>query len=112
MPAGVLGWSIDEVDGGAALDPIALFHGYEQLASACLTTCFILSQREAAIRHLKAMADDSLRHVLLRPLAAGSEFATVGLSQLTTSRQHRQPTLVARELGDKFLLDGTIPWVT
>jgi butyryl-CoA dehydrogenase len=112
VQAGVLGWNIDKADGGTALAGIDLLNGYEQIASACLTTCFILSQRESAVRHLKNMADESLRRELLRTLAAGDSFATVGLSQLTTSRQHQGPVLVARDMGGTFLLDGTIPWVT
>jgi butyryl-CoA dehydrogenase len=110
--AGVLKWSIDQADGGAALDPIALLDGYELLASACLTTCFILSQRASAIRHLKNMPNEELRHTLLSGLASGKSFATVGLSQLTTSRQHQRPALTANEVGDKYILNGNIPWVT
>jgi len=45
-------------------------------------------------------------------LAAGETFATVGISQLTTSRQHGKPALAAREHGDAFILDGYAPWVT
>ncbi len=38
---------------------------------------------------------------------------SVGLSQLTTSRQHQAPALVATPLGtDRYRLDGVIPWVT
>jgi butyryl-CoA dehydrogenase len=94
--AGVLGWSIGREHGGAGLLSPALLAGYEQLASACLTTCFVLSQRDAAVRRIEASANESLRHELLAPLARGERFATVGLSQLTTSRQHLKPTLVGR----------------
>jgi alkylation response protein AidB-like acyl-CoA dehydrogenase len=110
--AGVLGWSIGREDGGSGCTSTALLAGYEQLASACLTTCFILSQRDAAVRRIDASANESLRRELLGPLARGERFATVGLSQLTTSRQHQKPTLVARSVGDAFVLDGVIPWVT
>ena len=36
----------------------------------------------------------------------------MGLSQLTTSRQHQAPALAAVPQGAGFLLDGVIPWVT
>src|SRR5205814_9882319 len=37
----------------------------------------------------------------------------VGLSQLTTSRQHTSPSLTATPLGpQRYRLDGVIPWVT
>lgn len=110
--AGFLGWSISADSGGAALPYGQLLEGYEQLASACLTTCFILSQRESAIRHVKNLAQERLRRQLLEPLVDGRAFVTVGLSQLTTSRQHQRPTLMARARGDSFLFNGTIPWVT
>jgi alkylation response protein AidB-like acyl-CoA dehydrogenase len=110
--AGVLGWSIGRDQGGAGLAPPALLAGYEQLASACLTTCFILSQRDAAVRRIDQSANQGLRSELLGPLARGERFATVGLSQLTTSRQHVKPALVARGVGDSFVFDGAIPWVT
>ena len=36
----------------------------------------------------------------------------MGLSQLTTSRQHQAPVLTAAETAGGFRLDGIIPWVT
>jgi alkylation response protein AidB-like acyl-CoA dehydrogenase len=110
--AGVLRWCISAAYGGDDLDSVELLCGYEQLASACLTSCFILSQREAACRRLRDSANEGLRRRLLPDLAQGRSFATVGLSQLTTSRQHVQPTLVATRAGESFVLNGTIPWVT
>jgi butyryl-CoA dehydrogenase len=110
--AGVLGWSISPKYDGVGLDTVAILEGYEQLASACLTTCFLLSQREAAVRRIADMGSDSLRSELLPSLARGESFATVGLSQLTTSRQHGAPALRARTTSDGFVLDGTVPWVT
>jgi butyryl-CoA dehydrogenase len=110
--AGVPGWCIPQEDGGQGLHGVELLEKYESLAAACLTTCFILSQRDAACRRICDSANEVLRRELLPPLASGERFATVGLSQLTTSRQHVQPTLLARTVGDAFHLDGTIPWIT
>jgi alkylation response protein AidB-like acyl-CoA dehydrogenase len=110
--SGVLGWAIPTEHGGTNRDDLAQLEGHEALASACLTTCFILSQRDSAVRHLRNFARPELARELLRPLACGGRFATVGLSQLTTSRQHRQPALRARLEADRLVLDGVIPWVT
>jgi butyryl-CoA dehydrogenase len=109
---GALQWAIPKKYGGSEAETSPFLSGNEHLAGACLTTCFILSQRDAAVRRLLAAGNETLRQELLPPLAAGDCFATVGLSQLTTSRQHGQPVLVAREDGDGFRLDGSIPWVT
>jgi alkylation response protein AidB-like acyl-CoA dehydrogenase len=110
--AGVLGWTIPAVYGGTELSPLDLLEGYRQLAGACLTTCFLLSQRDAAVRRLRDGGRDELCRRLLPSLARGETFVTVGLSQLTTSRQHTRPALSARAEGDRFVLDGSMPWVT
>jgi alkylation response protein AidB-like acyl-CoA dehydrogenase len=110
--AGVLAWSVPAAHGGAGLPPAELLAGYERLAGACLTTAFILTQREGAVRRLLAGSNTALAASWLPALARGERFATVGLSQLTTSRQHQAPALRATADGAGFHLDGLIPWVT
>jgi alkylation response protein AidB-like acyl-CoA dehydrogenase len=110
--ADVLKWSIPPGFGGAGKTYGQLLHGYEVLAGACLTTCFLLSQREAAVRRLRDGDNERLSRDLLPGLARGEHFATVGLSQLTTSRQHVQPSLRAQLTADALILEGSIPWVT
>jgi alkylation response protein AidB-like acyl-CoA dehydrogenase len=94
------------------LDSEALLEGYGRLAAACLTTCFLLSQRDAACRRLRDSGHEELCAELLPALAEGQSFATVGLAQLTTSRQHVRPVLTARPHGNGLVLDGVMPWVT
>ncbi len=109
---GALRWCIPPQYEGVGLTGVDLLEGYEALAGACLTTCFLLSQRDAACRRLRDSGNETLCAELLPALARGEHFTTVGLSQLTTSRQHVKPTLVA-SFGDAGLIvDGTIPWVT
>jgi butyryl-CoA dehydrogenase len=110
--AGVLAWSIPVDRGGEGRDAHEQLHGHETLAGACLTTAFLLSQREAAVRRLCDCANENLRRSLLPRLAEGETFATVGLSQLTTSRQHQSPALAARHIGADWIFSGAIPWVT
>src|SRR5947209_7390162 len=110
--AGVLAWSIAPEYGGLGRHGVDLLEGYERLAGACLTTCFILSQRDAACRRLRDSGHEKLCGELLPPLARGERFVTVGLSQLTTSRQHTAPSLTARATASGLRLDGTVPWVT
>ena len=110
--AGALQWAIPAEYGGAGLTSGELYQAYQELAGGCLTTCFILSQRDAAARRIREFGHEELRRELLRPLACGGKFATVGLSQLTTSRQHSLPPLLARPSGDGFVLEGVIPWVS
>jgi alkylation response protein AidB-like acyl-CoA dehydrogenase len=107
-----LRWGVPAAYGGEGVGYGDLLSSYESLAGACLTTCFILSQRDAACRRLRDSGNETLCRELLPALACGERFATVGLSQLTTSRQHVRPTLEARESRLGLLVEGTIPWVT
>jgi alkylation response protein AidB-like acyl-CoA dehydrogenase len=110
--AGVLTWSIPKAHGGMEKSAVELLAAYHHLAAACLTTCFILSQREAAARRIIDQGSDAIRRELLPPLARGETFTTVGLSQLTTSRQFGKPAMCVTETGDKLVFDGAMPWVT
>lgn len=110
--AGGLRWSIPKVYGGEGLGGADLLQRYESLAGACLTTCFLLSQRDAACRRLLAGGNERLCRELLPGVAWGEKFITVGLAQLTTSRQHTKPAVTARQVSDGFLINGVIPWVT
>ena len=109
---GVPGWAIAPELGGQGLPPAALLSGYERLASACLTTSFLLSQREGAVRRIVEYGSEAIHRTWLPALARGERFVTVGLSQLTTSRQHQSPAVSAAPTGAGYRLDGVIPWVT
>jgi butyryl-CoA dehydrogenase len=106
-------WSIPRAFGGADWATADLLTAYESLAASCLTTAFILSQRDAAIRRIVGFAPPAFKEQTLPRLATGEWFTTIGLSQLTTSRQHVQPSLLITETSsDKFVLNGEVPWVT
>src|SRR5438552_107185 len=109
---GAPAWCLPPRHGGRGLEGVPLLEGYARLAAADLTTCFLLSQRDAACRRLRDSGNEGLCAELLPALARGETFATVGLAQLTTSRQHGRPALTARPHGDGFVLDGVMPWVT
>jgi alkylation response protein AidB-like acyl-CoA dehydrogenase len=109
---GALRWCIPQEFGGEGWSGTKLLSGYEELAGACLTSCFILSQRDAACRRLRDSGNSFACQEILPCLARGEQFATVGLSHLTTSRQHLHPTLTAKLKPGKLIVDGTMPWVT
>jgi alkylation response protein AidB-like acyl-CoA dehydrogenase len=110
--SGALRWGIPAEYGGEGWTSSRLLEGYEQLAQACLTSCFILSQRDAACRRILGSSNRFACQELLPALARGERFTTVGLSHLTTSRQHLQPALTAQLHSDKIVLNGVMPWVT
>jgi alkylation response protein AidB-like acyl-CoA dehydrogenase len=109
---GAMRWCIPTQYGGDGLKGVDLLANYQELAGACLTTCFILSQRDAAVRRFLDSGNKPLCARFLPSLARGELFATVGLSQLTTSRQHQRPPFLVRIEGDSLILDGFVPWVS
>lgn len=109
---GAFRWAVPIEQGGEDLSAIELHFRYEALASASLTTALILSQRDSAVSLIDGATDWPLRSQTLSDLSGGDPFATVGIAQLTTSRQGGQPALKATPADDGYLLNGLIPWST
>jgi alkylation response protein AidB-like acyl-CoA dehydrogenase len=110
---GVFEWFLEPEWGGQRWDQEAVARGYLELSRACLTTTFIITQRTGACRRIATCDSFELKSALLPDLATGERFATVGISHLTTSRQHvRTPALQARRVEGGYRFDGYSPWVT
>ncbi|WP_165063642.1 acyl-CoA dehydrogenase family protein [Paludisphaera rhizosphaerae] len=111
--AGVMRWSVPAEFGGDECPRPLLVQRYARLAEASLTAVFILSQHDAAVRRLLTVADRPRAADWLRSIAEGLTMATVGISQLTTSRRLGARPMTATALGDgRYRLDGAMPWVT
>src|ERR1700733_1865518 len=109
---GAMRWAVPLEFGGEELSPIELHFRYETIASASLTTALILTQRDSAVSLLAAAESSRLRSELLPRLANNEMFTTVGIAQLTTSRQRGAPALRAIPIEGGYRLDGEIPWAT
>jgi len=111
--SGVYRWFVPETAGGLQWSSAEIVEGYIRLSSSCLTSAFVLTQRVAALKRICASPNAKLRERLMPGLLSGQETATVGISHLTTSRQHTgKPALRAVELAAGFQVDGMSPWVT
>ncbi len=110
---GVFEWFLEREWGGQHWDQEQIIRGYLELSRACLTTTFVITQRSGACRRIATCDNEELKALLLPDLATGKRFATVGISHLTTSRQHlKTPVLRAERVPGGFLFDGFSPWVT
>lgn len=109
---GVLAAFVPTDSGGTGAPEPAIIDTLVAIATSCLTTALALSQWAAAVRII-ATGPPRVRDALLPSLACGDTFTTIGISQLTTSRQHlSRPVLMARRDADGWQLDGLCPWVT
>lgn len=111
--AGVFGWQIPRRWGGSERTESDLLRGYLELADACLTSAFILTQFNAAVLKLATCGQEGLQDAWLPRLARGECFTTVGISHLTTSRSRGPgPAVLAQAVESGYRLSGRVPWVT
>lgn len=111
--SGVLEWFHQPEWGGQGWNAEQLTNGYLMLSQACLTTAFVLTQRTGACQRIEGSPNRGFSAEWMPRLISGEAFATVGISHLTTSRQHLTgPTLRATESKSAFVIDGYTPWVT
>lgn len=111
--AGVMSWGLPEEFGGREVSSVEMQDGLRHLSSACLVSTFILTQRNAACQRIATSSNVSECHRLLPGLLSGELFATVGISHLTTSRQHlRAPSVSVQCVRGGYLLNGVVPWAT
>ncbi len=109
---GVLAAFVPADCGGTAAGEPATIDVLLTLASTCLTTALAVSQWAAAIKIITT-APPNVRATILPALARGEICATVGVAQITTSRQHLgRPALLASRDDEGWRLDGLCPWVT
>lgn len=111
---GVLARFIPEDCGGvktAGISPAESLTILTAAARHCLTTALALSQWVAAVQ-IMAAADLPVRQQLLEGFASGQRFATIGISQLTTSRRHASRPPMVATLRERWALNGLCPWVT
>lgn len=110
---GVFEWFLPQQWGGQGWSDADVIRGYLKLAAGCLNTTFVITQRTGACRRIAQCENGPLKDRLLGDLVSGRSFATVGVSHLTTSRQHlSRPVLRAEIEADAFVLNGICPWVT
>lgn len=111
--AGVFEWFLPQPWGGQGWQEPAITQGMIALGASCLTTTFVLTQRNAACVRLASSPNARFRRDFGPGLCDGSIFPTVAISHLTTSRQHvAKPAMQATVSAHGFRLEGYSAWVT
>lgn len=108
-------WNIPAEYGGDELPAAEMMQLYRQLSRGSLLLTFILTQRNAACQRIITSDNTSLAEELLPRLCRSELFATVGISHLTTSRQHLSTPAVqvtSDPESDGYLMNGIIPWAS
>ncbi|MCP4249304.1 MAG: hypothetical protein GY778_19860 [bacterium] len=105
-------WGIPKVYGGDEFGSVEMIERLEAVAGGSLTAVLIYTQHDAAADLIVRGDNDRLRDRLGPRLAAGELLLTVGISQLTTSRQGGEPAMKVTWDGSTATFDGLMPWVT
>ncbi len=113
VAAGAHRWALPAQFGGEGCDRPTLIRRYARVSEGSLTAAFVLTQHDAAVRRLVPAAGRGRVDGWLRDIGDARAFATVGISQLTTSRRHGATALIASPSAEGgYRLDGVMPWVT
>ena len=80
--AGLFRWGMPVEFGGLVVETPQMLAGYIELSRLCLTTAFILTQRDAACHRLANSPNALIRQTLLPEHCSGQSLATVGISHL------------------------------
>jgi butyryl-CoA dehydrogenase len=115
---GATRWVLPRDLGGDELSPLELHMKYERIAAASLTAALILTQRDAAADLIASSPREGPQGPTTAALLTGTNYVTVGIAQLTTSRQGGPPALRATPVdpgassGPAYRVEGVIPWCT
>src|SRR5262249_53577524 len=100
--AGVMRCAVPAEVGGTDEPAVEIHLRYEKIATASLATALILSQRDSACGLIDGAKDSPLRGPMLSSLAQNEWFTTVGIAQLTTSRQRGAPAMLCTRVEDAW----------
>jgi len=110
--SGSFGNVIARSHGGNETPPLDQLKSYQAIGAGSITAALILTQHDAACELLSDCDNAAMAADVLAKCASGEALATVGISQLTTSRRHSGVALRAIPTGDGYVLNGVMPWVT
>ncbi len=100
---------------GLKVEPKRQLEMYEAVARGDVSAALILTQHDGACELLLGCDNQDLAQTVLTDIAKNNAIATVGISQLTTSRRGSGSAMMAvsspKHVGG-YRLSGVMPWVT
>lgn len=108
------GWpfAVPRAWGGDGLTAGQQLEVYQAIARGDVSVALIITQRDGAIDLIASGDNETLKRELLPRYARGQRFTTVGISQITTSRQGGKPAMTVTPTGDELIFSGVMPWAT
>jgi len=110
---GVMGLTIPEKWGGAAMDYVCYSIAVEEISKVCASTGTIFSAHlslcSAPIEHY---GNDEQKEKFLRPLAEGSKLGAFALSEPGNGSDAAAMRTLAVEDGDDYILNGSKAWIS
>ena len=104
--------SLVDFESSIACKPLDHLRFYATVAYHSLTDAFLMTQRHAALRRILTSPNPRASDLIATHSNSG-RWISVGISHLTTSRQHlARPAVLANRIPGGWSICGTVPWVT
>src|SRR5579872_184748 len=110
---GIMGMSVSEQYGGAALDTLSTVLALEELSKADAGVGVTVSVHAGLItRIIETFAREEIKRAYLPKMCAGEWLGAFALTEAESGSDASSLRTLARRDGDDFILDGTKQWVT
>jgi acyl-CoA dehydrogenase len=110
---GLMGVKIPEAYGGTGLDNLAYAISIEELARGCASHALVAAVHGSLFAMpLLEYGTEEQKQRFLPPICSGEKMAAYSLSEANSGSDAASLSLLAKEDGDSFILNGTKLWVT
>ncbi|MDZ4676965.1 MAG: acyl-CoA dehydrogenase family protein [Oligoflexia bacterium] len=110
---GVLGITVGDQYGGAAMDTVAATIVIEEIGAVCASTALsYLAHSILAVHNLHANGNDLQKKKYLPKLCSGEWIGGMGMSEPGAGSDALGMQTKAERKGDKYILNGTKMWIT
>jgi butyryl-CoA dehydrogenase len=110
---GLLGVAIPQEWGGAGMDTVSYALALEEISRACASTGVIMSVNNSLVCDpILRFGSEAQKKSFLVPLASGKKLGCFALSEPEAGSDAAALKTVARQQGDRYILDGTKNFIT
>jgi butyryl-CoA dehydrogenase len=110
---GLMGLTVSEDLGGTGLDALAYAVGLEEISRGCASAGVIMSAHNSLyISPIHTFGNQAQKEKFISPFIGGDKIGAFCLSEPGNGSDAGAASTVAKDDGDKWILNGTKAWIT